>query len=233
MNAAATEVKHLLTSTRSARKTLDIHAPIDMGEIRACLDVGLHAANGSNQQAWRWIVVQNRDLRAKIAACYRDSYLSMTGSHIGGGDVYGDSELGRLMSSTEWLVDHLAEIPLIVIPCYEPWLPCSGPDDSFYYATMYGSIFPAVWNFQLTLHSYGYGTCITTLHLHRQQEIGALLGIPETWLQACLLPVGRLREGHRFSPAPRRPIDEVAAVDGWRGPPLVPECGLSDFTALP
>ena len=24
------------------------------------------------------------------------------------------------MSSTEWLVEHLAEVPVLVIPCYEP-----------------------------------------------------------------------------------------------------------------
>jgi nitroreductase len=99
-------------------------------------------------------------------------------------------------------------------------LPRIEGDESFHLATLYGSTFPAVWNFQLALHARGYGTCITTLHLHREEEVRELLGIPQTYVQGCLLPVGRLRAGHRFRPARQRPVDEVVAVDGWDGPPL-------------
>ena len=124
------------------------------------------------------------------------------------------------MSSTEWLVENLAKVPLLVIPCYEPYLPRIDGDESFHLATLYGSIFPAVWNFQLALHTRGYGTCVTTLHLHHEDEVRALLGIPPTFVQGALLPVGRLRSGHTFRPAPRRPLDEVIAVDSWDGPGL-------------
>ena len=119
------------------------------------------------------------------------------------------------MSSTEWLVEHLAEVPALVIPCYEPTMPRQDGDESFDLATLYGSIFPAVWNFALALHSHGYGTCITTLHLHHEREAGELLGIPDTYVQGCLLPVARIRAGHEFRPSPRRPIDEVVGINGW------------------
>jgi hypothetical protein len=92
-------------------------------------------------------------------------------------------------------------------------LPRIDGDESFHLATLYGSIFPAVWNFQLALHTRGYGTCVTTLHLHHEDEVRQLLGIPPTYVQGALLPVGRLRSGHPFSPAVRRPLDEVVAVD--------------------
>jgi nitroreductase len=85
---------------------------------------------------------------------------------------------------------------------------------------MYGSIFPAVWNFQLALRTRGYGTCITTLHLQREKDVRGLLGIPDSYVQGCLLPVARLRAGRTFRPTPRRPLDEVVAVDRWDGPPL-------------
>ena len=124
------------------------------------------------------------------------------------------------MSSTEWLVENMAKVPALIIPCYEPYLPHIDGDESFHQATLYGSVFPAVWNFQLALHTRGYGMCITTLHLHREEEIGRLLGIPQTYAQGCLLPVGRLRAGRTFRPARRRPIDEVVARDGWDGPAL-------------
>ena len=39
-------------------------------------------------------------------------------------------------------------------------------------------------------------------------------------LRIGLLPVARLRAGHTFSPARRRPVDEVVARDRWDGPTL-------------
>jgi nitroreductase len=215
----AIDLEYALTSTRSVRRLLDLDAPVDDDEIRDCLRIGCQAANGTNMQTWRWIVVRDPELRAEIARLYRSSYLSMTGKAATGEAPPRDTPFGRIMSSTEWLVDHLADVPLHVIPCYEPYLPDRG-DSSFGVATLYGSVFPAVWNLQLALHARGYGTCITTLHLVHEREVGALLGIPDTYAQGCLLPVGRLRPGQRFRPAPRRPIEEVVSVDGFDGAPL-------------
>src|SRR5262249_4929056 len=154
------------------RKSLDLDAPVDADEIRDCLRIGCQAANGTNMQTWRWVVVRDPELRAEVARLYQDAYFTTTGRTETKKGGYKDTPFGRIMSSTEWLVDHLAEVPVHVIPCYEPYLPDAG-DDSFGVATIYGSIFPAVWNFQLALHTRGYGTCITTLHLHHEKELGA------------------------------------------------------------
>ncbi|MBB3751979.1 nitroreductase [Mycolicibacterium sp. BK634] len=211
------DAETLLSTTRSVRKALDVGAPVDLTEIRDCLRIGLQAANGSNQQAWRWVIVTDSSLRAAIADLYRQSYLDKVGGQFLAGLLPAGTSGAALMSSTEWLVEHLAEVPVLVIPCYEPTYPRQEGDESFYLATLYGSIFPAVWNFQLALRTRGYGTCITTLHLHHEARVRDLLGIPETYVQGCLLPVARLRAGYEFRPAPRRPLDEVVAVNGWDG----------------
>jgi nitroreductase len=214
------DIEQLLTTTRSARKSLDLDAHVDIGDIRECLRIAMQAANGSNQQSWRWLVITDPALRHKLAELYRDAYLLRVGGQMLGDLLPAGGPEGRLMSSTEWLVENLANVPLLVIPCYQPYLPRIDGDESFYQATLYGSIFPAVWNFQLALHARGYGTCITTLHLHQEDAVRELLQIPDSYVQGCLLPVGRLRAGHAFRPARRRPLDEVVAVDRWSGPPL-------------
>lgn len=214
------DIEYLLTATPSARKSLDLAAPVDLDDVRDCLRIGLQAANGSNQQSWRWLVIADPALRAEIAALYREAYLLRVGGQLLADLLPAGTPESRIMSSTEWLVENMADVPLLVIPCYEPYLPRIDGDESFHRATLYGSIFPAVWNFQLALHTRGYGTCITTLHLHREEEVRNLLGIPPAYTQGCLLPVGRLRAGRTFSPARRRPLDEVVARDGWAGPPL-------------
>jgi nitroreductase len=213
-------IDHLLTATRSARKSLDLDGDVDAADLRDCLRIAMQAANGSNQQAWRWLVVTDPALREQLAGLYRDAYLLRVGGQMLADLLPTGSPEGRLMSSTEWLVENMAKVPVLVIPCYQPYLPRIDGDESFHQATLYGSIFPAVWNFQLALHARGYGTCVTTLHLHHEDAVAELLGIPEGYAQGCLLPVGRLRAGHTFRPAPRRPLEEVVAVDGWNGPPI-------------
>jgi nitroreductase len=211
------DIDQLLTATRSARRSLDLDTPVDVDEIRECLRTGLQAPNGSNQQSWRWLVVTDQALRDKIAGLYRHAYLEKVGGQLIAGFMPSGTPEAKLMSSTEWLVENLARVPVLVIPCYEPTMPRADGDESFYLATLYGSIFPAVWNFQLALHTRGYGTCITTLHLHHEQAVRELLGIPESFIQGCLLPVARLRDGCTFAPAPRREIDEVVGINGWEG----------------
>ena len=210
------DVDQLLTTTRSARRSLDVDARVDLEEIRNCLDIGLHAPNGSNQQSWHWAVITDAALRETIAELYREAYLSKVGGQLIADFMPAGTPEARLMTSTEWLVQNLAKVPVLVIPCYESSYPRMQGDESFYQATLYGSIFPAVWNFQLALHSRGYGTCITTLHLHYEKEVRALLGMPESLNQGCLLPVARLRGGHEFGPAPRRRATDVIRVNSWR-----------------
>ncbi|AFJ34128.1 MULTISPECIES: nitroreductase family protein [Mycobacterium] len=214
------EIDYLLTATPSARKSLDLDADVDLGDIRECLRIGLQAANGSNAQSWRWLVIADPALRAKIAELYREAYLRRVGGQLLADLMPAGTPESRVMSSTEWLVENMARVPLLVIPCYEAYVPRIDGDESFHLATLYGSIFPPVWNFQLALHTRGYGTCITTLHLHHEEEVRKLLGIPQTYVQGCLLPVGRLRAGRTFRPAPRRPVEDVVARDRWDGPAL-------------
>jgi nitroreductase len=209
------DVDELLTCTRSARRSLDPSAAVDPDEIRDCLRIGLQAANGSNQQSWRWLLITDPDLRVAIADIYRRTYLAKVGGQLLADLLPVGTPERRLMSSTEWLVAHMAELPALVIPCYEPSMPRSEGDESFYPATLYGSIFPAVWNFALALHTRRLGTCITTLHLHEEQAVADLLGIPDSFMQGCLLPIGRLRSDFTMRPAPRRPLADVVATNGW------------------
>jgi hypothetical protein len=55
---------------------------------------------------------------------------------------------------------------------------------------------------------------MTTVHLFREREAAELLGIPEHYAQACLLPVAYFT-GEDFHPAIRRPVEEITYFDHW------------------
>lgn len=148
----------------------------------------------------------------------------------------------RTLESAQWLSDNLDRVPVHVIPCVagqppreadsaaigEAWqrdgARLFGPEPDrrtrrdaagFVRNAMYfGSIFPAIWSFQLALRGHGLGSAITLPHLIFQNEVAALLGIPSLVTQVCLLPVAYTR-GTEFRPAPRRDPARLTYWDGW------------------
>ena len=111
-----------------------------------------------------------------------------------------------------YLVEHLHEVPLHVIPCIQdaPTIKC--PPRCMRACT--GSIFPAVWNFQLALRSRGLGSTLTTLHLLKEREAAELLGIPDDVMQVALLPVG-YTIGTDFKPRDPPARRQHHALDTW------------------
>ena len=80
-----------------------------------------------------------------------------------------------------------------------------------------GSIMPAMWSFQLALRSRGLGSCLTTLHLGKEQEAAEILGIPDHMTQAGLLPVAYTK-GTDFKPAKRDDVAEITYLDTYKNP---------------
>jgi nitroreductase len=81
-------------------------------------------------------------------------------------------------------------------------------------SSTYGSIYPAIWSFQLALRSRGLGSCITTLHLVHEGEAADLLGIPDDVMQVALIPVA-YTIGSDFRPAERPPAEYITSFDTW------------------
>jgi len=81
-------------------------------------------------------------------------------------------------------------------------------------ASTYGSILPAAWSFMLAARARGLGTAWTSIHLFFEKEVAALLGIPDDWTQAALLPVAYYT-GDDFKPADRLPAAELTHWDDW------------------
>ena len=123
-----------------------------------------------------------------------------------------DAQTQRVYDSAEYLVDHIAEVPVHVIPCLEGRLPPGA--DGCATASFYGSIFPAVWSFQLALRSRGLGTVLTTLHLLQEDRAAEILGIPSHVMQVGLLPVA-YTVGTAFEPAARPPVEGIIHWNGW------------------
>lgn len=206
-------VDRLLTTTRAVRRRLDLSRPVERDVIGECLGIALQAPSGGNTQPWRWLVVDDPGLRTGIADLYREAYGPYIAAQKELVAATGRDAAGPILRSSDYLAEHLHEVPLFVIPCLLNRLPESPSVADT--AGFYGSILPAVWSFMLALRSRGLGSAFTTLHLHREREAAALLGIPDTVTQVALIPVAYYT-GEDFKPAPRQPVEKVTYFNGWK-----------------
>ncbi|MHB1928531.1 MAG: nitroreductase family protein [Acidimicrobiales bacterium] len=197
----------LLSTTRSVRKRLDLDRPVEQDVILDCLRLAQQAPTGSNSQGWRWVVVTDPELRARLAELYREASADYFGAERPGAD---DQTL-RVRDSAVYLRDNLQRVPVHVIPCINGRVDGSSNAEA---AGFYGSILPAAWSFMLALRARGLGSAWTTLHLGREKEVAALLGIPDNVTQVALLPVA-YTVGTDFKPAARPSVDRIVHVDGW------------------
>jgi nitroreductase len=207
------QTDRLLTTTRSVRKRLDLARPVERQVVIECLRIALQAPSGGNIQPWRWLVVDDPDVRGRLAELYRRGHDPYLAAQRAAAQQAGRADVGNILDSSQHLSDHLHEVPVLVIPCLLQRLPENA--SVFETASLYGSIVPAVWSFMLALRSRGLGSAYTTLHLVNEREAGEALGIPETVTQVALIPVAYYT-GDSFGPARRRPVEEVVYVNAWR-----------------
>ncbi len=212
--------REVLTTTRSVRKRLDLVKPVEREVVVDCLETAFQAPNGSNQQRWGWVCVDDGATRQAMADIYRDglaAHLSLPpekrGQQAEGGYAVDDRQ-EFIGASVAHLIEHLQDVPVLVVPTIDGRMDSASIFDQ---ASRWGSILPAVWSFMLALRSQGLGSAWTTLHLHREAEMAELLGIPqERVTQAGLFPVA-YTIGTDFRPASRAASAEAIHWNHWNG----------------
>ena len=188
----------VLATTRAVRKRLDLTRPVPRAVVEECLRLAFPAPNGSNEQDWRWVLVDDPALRVAVADVYRRGLAD----HLARdrtGEPEGPGASTATADSVAYLVEHLHEVPVLLVPTIGGRY---GTTSTFQQASRWGSILPAVWSFHLALRTRGLGSAWTTLHLYREGEMAELLGIPEGHTQAGLFPIGYTL-GTDFRPADR------------------------------
>lgn len=202
----------LLTTTRAVRKRLDLTRPVPREVILDCIRISQQAPTASNTQKWRWLIVTDAAKKQALAEIYRSVYAGFFADAVNQARDAGDAQTARVYDSASYLADHLHEAPALVIPCLAERPPLEILAAT---ASYFASIYPAVWSFILALRARGLGSVLTTIHLLRERDAAALLGISEDVTQLALLPVA-YTIGDAFKPADRPPPESITSFDSWQ-----------------
>jgi nitroreductase/ketosteroid isomerase-like protein len=209
----------ILQTTPSVRKRLDLQRPVPRKVLEECLDLAVHAPNGSNLQPYRFLFVEDADRRAALADIYRNAmadFVNRPRTDAPEDTVDRSDEASkRVTESVMHLAAHLHEVPVLCVPIVAGRTDGFGAGahaertNTFWQASRWGSVIPTLWSFMLALRSRGLGSAWTTLTLLREREVADLLGIPyDQWMQVGLFPVA-YTIGTDFRITPRRPGAEV------------------------
>jgi nitroreductase len=200
-----THVDETLATTRAVRRRLDLERPVDNQLLLDCIDLAEQAPSGGNLPSRRWIIVRDQQVKDELGELYRDSALAMMSAAAerlrGSG---GPAE--RVMASSAFLAEHLAEVPAIVIPTIY------GRHDGSGRPGLFDSVIQAAWSFCLALRARGLGTTWVTAALQDTARVKEILQIPEDMTEIALFPVAWTK-GTEFRRAPRAPAREITYFD--------------------
>jgi nitroreductase len=184
--------------------------PVPDELIVKLIEAATKAPSGGDRQPWAFMIIRDAVSKQKLGEWYRDAWDKTYGQIPPEQRHNLDERTQRVYKSAEHLAFHLAETPVFVLVCSKG-LPRMAPGIAA--SSHYGSIFPAVQNLLLAARGLGLGASLTTLHRMHEDEVKAMLGIPEDVETVALIPIGYPKG--KYGPNRRRPVEEVLHRERW------------------
>ncbi len=214
------DVYDVMRTTGATREFTDEPLPDDV--LERILDNARFAPSGGNRQGTRVVVIRDRDTRESLVD------LSVTGARrylaqqrngespwnpvhpIG---VSADEVAAVQVPRATLLLD--AAVVLVV--CVDLGVVAAIDQDLDRIGVVSGaSVYPFVWNILLAARNEGYGGVLTTMAVAEEPGVKALLGIPDPFAIAAVLPLGKpVRQVTKLK---RNPVAEIASRERFDGP---------------
>ncbi|MBM9466711.1 nitroreductase family protein [Nakamurella leprariae] len=204
--------QHLLDALRTtpARRYLS-DRPIPDEILWDILDTATRGPSGGNRQSWGWVVVTDPETKQTIAPWYLEGWERAYGvrrEELSTATAPVDQGLSPAsFRATEHLARHLAEAPVWVFPVLRNAVGSTDP-------RLGASIYGAVQQLILAARAYGIGSALTSFHVGHEDEVRALLHLPEDATTMALVPLGYPARG-RWAEPRRLPVEQVAHWGRW------------------
>ncbi len=201
------DIWEALYTQRAIRRWKDEPVPEDL--IWRVIEAGTKAPSGSNLQPWRFVVIQEEETRAAIAAELRRGLENPGLQQMIENAIKSGTRGERLMmTGAQGLFENLAQAPVFIVPClYQVQSPA--PEGLL----AGSSIYQAVQNIMLAARALGLGTVMTTFQGAVDGVLRERCGIPEEATPAAIIPMGF--PNANFGPTNRKPVDEVTNWERW------------------
>ncbi|KAA1421226.1 nitroreductase family protein [Nocardioides humilatus] len=218
------ELQDVLRTTAAVRKFTDEPLPDEV--LAEILEVARFAPSGGNRQGARIIVVRDRDTRERlveITAPGARRYAAQGAVREGPWNPVTPTALTAEQIAATPVPAHLVEpirtAAALLVVCVD--LSAVAATDQLLdrVGLIAGaSIYPLAWNILIAARERGYGGTFTTMAVAEEPALKELLGIPDPFAVACVIPLGRpVAEVKKLR---RRPVSEFTTLERFDGTPL-------------
>ena len=213
------ELYEAMKTLRAVRRLRPDPIPDDV--LRRVLQAATWAPSGGNVQPWRIVVVTDGAKKAALGALYSERWKAYSETHramLANAPAEMRAKNERMIDAGDYLADHFAATPLVLVHCFNPKaLAVTDAKQDRLSVVGGGSVYPAIQNLLLACRNEGLGCVLTTLLCEVESEVRVLLGIPDPWYTAAMIPVG-YPVGGGHGPISRRPLEEMVFAESWGEP---------------
>lgn len=180
--------------------------PVPAELIDKILWAATRAPSPGNSQGWDFVVVDEAEPKARIAAAVRAAMAERVAAM-----PRPDRTMRLMLDGTAKMIDSLDQAPVLMFVTGPVIYPPGAPREQFTWSALY----PAAQNILLAARALGLGSVFTTLHGTAEPTVREVLGLPDGIRIAATIPIG-WPEG-RFGPVNRRPVEDFVHRNRWEG----------------
>jgi nitroreductase len=218
------ELYDVMRTTPATREFTD--DPLPDETLRRILDHARFAPSGGNRQGTRVIVIRDRPLRERLVELTEPAvrrYVAQTKAGQGPWNALDPppptaDEIAATPVPESFTTPLLTAAAVLVV-CVDLGVVAATDQDLDRVGIVGGaSVYPLVWNVLLAARNEGFGGTITTMAVAEEAGVKELLGIPDTFAVAAVVPLGKpAREVTRLR---RRPVEDFVTRERFDGDPL-------------
>lgn len=222
---ARIDLYEALCTCRAVRRLRPDPVPDDV--LARVLRAATCAPSGGNAQPWRVVVVREAERKRALGELFRATWqtYSQPGREAMARLPEATRARGeRAMAAGDELAAHFAEVPVVLAWVHDPRMLRRAGEEATQPHFLYGgSLYPAIHNLLLACRAEGLGGVLTTMTWRCEDEIRALLEVPEPWRLHALVPIGYPRGGGH-GPLARKPLESMVFGERF-GSPLALDAG--------
>ena len=215
------ELYDVMRTTASVRTFTDDSLPDVV--LHTILENARFAPSGGNRQGTQIVVVRDRSSRESLVTLTEPGARRYTAQRIAGEGPWNPVTPTALSAEQiagtdvpESLTAPLLQAAVVLVVCVDLRVVAALDQDLDRVGMVSGaSVYPLVWNILLAARNEGFGGTITTMAVAQEPEVKALLGIPEPYAVACVVPMGKpVKQLTRLT---RVEVADLARRERWDG----------------
>jgi nitroreductase len=214
----------VMRTTAAVREFTD--DPLPDNVLHTILDNARFAPSGGNRQGTRIVIVRDSATRERLVEITLPGARRYHAQRLAGETPWSayapsrvtDEQVDQTTAPAAF-IEPVRKAAVVLVVCVDLRAVAALDKDLDRVGMVAGaSVYPFVWNILLAARNEGFGGTITTMAVAEEPALKALLGIPDPYAVAAVVPLGKpLKQLRKLT---RVQVGELTHLERWEGGPL-------------